>query len=118
MAVAACGVLLQVVRVSSGALPGLSVPLACLAWAAALLVVGVGVELAFRSLRGRSGMGLGDVKYASAWAVTLGWLTLPAIAAACLLGAAWALVRRQRTFALGPWLSLAFALLLLATCLA
>lgn len=106
--VALCGVALQIVRVQGGVAPVLGEPLACVWLAAAVLVTGVCLELAYRRLSGYSGLGMGDIKYVAAWAVSLGWLVAPALVVACLLGAAWGLATRQRTFAFGPWLSLAF----------
>ena len=106
--VALCGVALQIVRVQGRVAPVLGEPLACVELAAALLVAGACLELAYRRMSGHSGLGMGDVKYVAAWAVSLGWLVAPALAVACLLGAAWGLATRQRTFAFGPWLSLAF----------
>lgn len=106
--VALCGVALQIVRVQGGVAPVLGEPLACVWLAAAVLVAGVCLELAYRRLSGHSGLGMGDIKYVAAWAVSLGWLVAPALVVACLLGAAWGLATRQRTFAFGPWLSLAF----------
>lgn len=112
--VALCGVALQVARAQSRVAPVLGEPLACVELAVALLVAGVCLELAYRRLSGHSGLGMGDVKYVAAWAVSLGWLVAPALAVACLLGAAWGLATRQRTFAFGPWLSLAFVAAFLA----
>lgn len=106
--VALCGVALQVARAQSRVAPVLGEPLACVWLAAAVLVTGVCLELAYRRLSGYSGLGMGDIKYVAAWAVSLGWLVAPALVVACLLGAAWGLATRQRTFAFGPWLSLAF----------
>lgn len=111
--VALCGVALQVVRVQGGVALVFGEPLACVELAAALLVAGVCLELAYRRLSGHSGLGMGDIKYVAAWAVSLGWLVAPALVVACLLGAAWGLATRQRTFAFGPWLSLAFFLQML-----
>ena len=71
-----------------------------------VLVVGSAFELSMRRLRGRGGLGLGDVKYLSAWTLLLGHHALYAFALACLCGALVALVRHQRDFALGPWISL------------
>ena len=113
--VALCGVALQIVRVQGGVAPVLGEPLACVELAAALLVAGVCLELAYRRLSGHSGLGMGDIKYVAAWAVSLGWLVAPALVVACLLGAAWGLATRQRTFAFGPWLSLVFCLQMLMT---
>lgn len=113
--VALCGVALQIVRVQGGVAPVLGEPLACVWLAAALLVAGVCLELAYRRLSGRAGLGMGDIKYVAAWAVSLGWLVAPALVVACLLGATWGLATRQRTFAFGPWLSLAFCLQMLMT---
>lgn len=112
--VALCGVALQIVRVQGGVAPVLGEPLSCVWLAAAVLVAGVCLELAYRRLSGRAGLGMGDVKYVAAWAVSLGWLVAPALAVACLLGAAWGLATRQRTFAFGPWLSLVFVAAFLA----
>ena len=114
VAVAACGLVLQAVRVWwPGHAAGLPEPVACVGWAAGILVVGVGGEFLLRTLTGRVGVGLGDVKYVAAWACTLGWYVLAGLGVACLLGAAWALARRQSTFAMAPWLSAAFVFLLL-----
>lgn len=85
--------------------------------ACAVLLAGFAAEMLYRRVAGRAGLGLGDVKLAAAWAVSLGWLVVPAFAVACLFGAVWALATRQRTFALGPWLSAAFAGALLLACL-
>lgn len=115
--VAACGVLLQVGRLCApdvvAALPltpfvadALPAPLACLMWGAGGLVAGVCSEWWRRARTGRPGMGLGDVKLIAAWTLTLGWLMLGALVAACLLGALWAVVRGAQTFAMGPWLTL------------
>lgn len=114
--VAACGLALQLARMGSGAFPLLGEPLTCVCVAVVVAFLGTGVELAYRWARGHAGLGFGDIKYVSAWAVTLGWLVFPALAAACLLGAIWGLATRQRTFALGPWLSLAFAGVVVAVC--
>lgn len=111
--VALCGMALQIVRVQGGVAPVLGEPLACVELAAAVLVAGVCLELAYRRLSGRAGLGMGDIKYVAAWAVSLGWLVAPALVVACLLGAAWGLATRQRTFAFGLWLSLAFFLQML-----
>lgn len=80
-------------------------PATCLACAAAVLVGGVALELAHRRRVGEAGMGLGDVKYLAAWTLVLGPAAIACFSAACLLGAVAALVRRERDFALGPWIS-------------
>lgn len=115
--VAACGVCLQLARLVTGVIPPLGKPLMAFVVACAVLLAGFAVEMLYRRVAGRAGLGLGDVKLAAAWAVSLGWLVVPAFAVACLLGAVWALATRQRTFALGPWLSAAFAGALLLACL-
>lgn len=118
-AVVACGVTLQAARLFApwvlDALPlaralsrGLGTPLSCLAWGMGVASVGTVLELSLRRFGGRPGMGLGDVKYVAAWACVLGVVAIPALAFACLLGAAWAIACGARDFALGPWLSLAF----------
>lgn len=92
----------------SRALPG---PGSCCVAAVVVLILGGVGELAVRRVLGRSGVGMGDVKLCAAWACCLGWLVLPAVAVACFAGAVCALARRQRTFALGPWLAAAFVAL-------
>lgn len=117
--VAVCGLALQAARawapevlialpLSSRVAARLLHPAACVTWGAGMLVALTVIELVHRSLAGRVGLGFGDVKYIAAWACVLGWLTLPSLALACLSGAVVALVRRVRTFALGPWLSASF----------
>lgn len=113
--VALCGLVLQLLRAKAPELvfigrAGLALPspLACLACAAGLLVLGVAAELLLRRFTGRTGLGLGDVKFVAAWACTLGFYVLPALAAACLLGAVHALARHERTFPMAPWLTLCF----------
>lgn len=85
----------------------LPLPVVCVASATGILVVGVAFEALLRRF-GRQGMGLGDVKFIAAWACALGWYVAPGLAVACLLGAVHALVRRERTFAMAPWLTLSF----------
>ncbi|MGN0071148.1 MAG: prepilin peptidase [Atopobiaceae bacterium] len=78
----------------------------------AVLLGGTALELLWRHVRRSSGLGLGDVKYVAAWATLLGQEIFLPFAAACLVGAAAALARRQERFALGPYLSAAFSLAL------
>lgn len=80
-------------------------PAACLAYAVAVIVCGVAVELVYRQHTGKAGMGLGDVKYLAAWTLVLGPVAIACFAVACLLGALAALARHERDFALGPWIS-------------
>lgn len=127
--VALLGVALQFLRLSAGFYPVLYASLSifpatyhiikllpaawtCLAAGVLLLALGFALELLVRRVRGQAGMGMGDIKYIAAWAFVLGWFVLPALAIACLLGAAYALSQHQHTFALGPWLSLAFIAIL------
>lgn len=84
---------------------GLAPAGACVACAAACLVTLAGVELVRRAATGVAGMGMGDVKYVSAWAVLLGPAVLPAAVVAMAAGGMAALARGERDFALGPWLS-------------
>lgn len=129
LAIALLGCLYQVVRLSPGFAPALFTYLQylpvlyhisfvlpsavqCLLVAAVLLVVGVALELLVRKISGKAGMGLGDIKYIAAWSCWLGWFVLPAVGLACLLGAAYALWAHERTFALGPWLSFGFVVVL------
>ena len=82
----------------------LPAPFTCVVTAAVVLVVGVVAELCHRHLSGRVGMGLGDVKFLAAWATLIGPAVLLVLAASCLGGAVFALVRSERDFALGPWI--------------
>lgn len=84
-------------------------PLLCVACAAVVLALGVLVELIVRKVRGERGMGMGDVKFVAAWTSALGWWALPGLAAACLFGAVHALAHREKTFAMAPWLTAAYA---------
>jgi leader peptidase (prepilin peptidase) / N-methyltransferase len=71
---------------------------------------------AFFRWRHREGLGLGDAKLFGAAGAWLGWQALPLVLVLAS-GAAliWALVRRQRSLAFGPWLALAFWLIWAAT---
>lgn len=108
-AICLLGLALCCLRALTGALPALPAPVSCATVAVATLLLGVAAEGAYRAVSGRVGLGLGDVKYMAAWACALGWWVAPALAAACLGGALYACTRRERTFAMAPWLTLAFA---------
>nr|WP_294301256.1 A24 family peptidase [uncultured Sphingomonas sp.] len=55
------------------------------------------VAHAYRTVRGRMGLGGGDAKLFGAIGLWLGWQTLPGVLLiACLLGLGWALARRMR----------------------
>lgn len=123
LAIAILGIAFQLARAFGAIPPWLSwegrvalflpAPAVCVALAIGLGIIGLSVEAVIRRRLGRRGMGLGDVKYVVAWTLTLGPAALPGIALACLSGAAWALLRRRRDFALGPWLSAFFCITLL-----
>ena len=66
-------------------------PVVCVVAAAVLLVLGVALELGYRRVFGKAGMGFGDVKYLAAWATLIGPSVLLVLAAACLAGAAFAM---------------------------
>ena len=125
LAVACSGLALQVLRAWAPAVvpalpveallaPSLPGPPSCVLAGACVLVAGGACELLVRCVLGRQGVGMGDVKFCAAWACWLGWLVLPAICVACLAGAVFALARGCRAFAMGPWLTAAFA----AACMA
>jgi leader peptidase (prepilin peptidase) / N-methyltransferase len=60
-----------------------------------LALLFLGLRVAYRGLRGREGIGLGDVKLAVVAGAWLGWLTIPiAVELAALAGLATYLVRR------------------------
>lgn len=74
------------------------------AWAAGVLALGAGAELACRRARGgRRAVGMGDIKLASAEALWLGpgVLAALALASASALLVEWGL-RRRRSFPFGP----------------
>ena len=107
LGVAAAGLLL---RARTGLLPAFPPLTRCLAAGLAELAAGTLLELGYRRLSGRVGMGLGDVKFLSAWGCLIGGWNLVGFALACLAGALFSLVRGDRTFALGPWLAGSFCL--------
>lgn len=85
----------------------LAPPVTCVVVALFCLVTLLVAELARRRATDGPGMGMGDVKYLSAWALALGPHVVPAACAGCLCGALVALARGKPDFALGPWVSLA-----------
>lgn len=87
--------------------------ISCVLAAVVIIALGTFAEFLQRKITLKAGMGMGDIKYIGAWAMTLGWLVVPALALACLFGACYALCAKQKTFALGPWLSFAFITTLL-----
>lgn len=108
--VAAAGLVLGLLRARTGLLPAFPLLTRGLAAGLAELVAGTLLELGYRRLTGRVGMGLGDVKFLSAWGCLIGAWNLVGFALACLAGALFSLVRGERTFALGPWLAGSFCL--------
>jgi len=65
-------------------------------------------EVYFRR-RGVEGLGLGDAKLFGAAGAWLGWQALPAVLlVASVAGLAFAVLRRERRVAFGPWLALGF----------
>lgn len=108
--VAVSGLVFGLVRARMGLLPAFPPLTRCLAAALSELAAGTLLELGYRRLSGRVGMGLGDVKFLSAWGCLIGAWNLVGFALACLAGALFSLVRGERTFALGPWLAGSFCL--------
>lgn len=86
-------------------------PVSCIGSAVFTLCVLTVAELFVRAWRNAPGLGFGDIKYVSAWATILGVWVLFILCVGCLAGMIWALIHRQATFALGPWLSGAAVLL-------
>lgn len=78
------------------------------------LVVGfffVLFEYVFRTCRKKSALGFGDIKLLCVWAAFMGaFSALLGFAAGLFVGAVVAYVRKEKTFAAGPWISLANAL--------
>lgn len=74
-------------------------------WAAGTLLVLAGFEMLYRRLRGRAGIGAGDVKVLGASALFLGPLVVAQLLIACTAAVLVAVVRRsQEPFAFGPYL--------------
>ena len=115
--VAAAGLVLGLLRARTGLLPAFPPLTRCLAAALSELAAGTLLELGYRRLSGHVGMGLGDVKFLSAWGCLIGAWNLVGFALACLAGALFSLVRGERTFALGPWLAGSFCLVGIALAL-
>ena len=65
------------------------------------------VQRAYRRLRGREGLGTGDLKLTAMLGAWLGWETLPGIVFLASLGGIGAGLVRRGPFAFGPWLALA-----------
>lgn len=85
----------------------LPAPASCLAWALLASALLVAAELVRRRGGRAAGLGMGDVKCLAAWGALLGPWSAVALGAACGLGLLWAVAWRERTFPMGPWLSLA-----------
>jgi len=65
------------------------------------------VQRAYRRLRGREGLGTGDLKLAAMLGAWLGWEALPGIVFLASLGGIGAGLAKPGPFAFGPWLALA-----------
>ncbi len=65
----------------------------------------VGLESWRRGRGAEPGLGFGDAKLAFCWTLALGLLGVWGFALGCGSGAVVAKLRRQSTFALGPWVS-------------
>lgn len=73
-----------------------------------VLLGGLGLELIWRRLhQGAHGVGLGDIKLASALALWLGWGVIPMVGFACAGALALELPRKRTTFAFGPYIAAA-----------
>ena len=72
------------------------------------------VQRAYRRLRGREGLGTGDLKLTAMLGAWLGWETLPGIVFLASLGGIGAGLAKPGPFAFGPWLALAGWLTLVA----
>ena len=72
------------------------------------------IEGACRALTHQAGIGFGDIKLLGCWTLALGGWTLIALLIACFAGALWGLLHHERTFPLGPFITLAALALALA----
>ncbi len=110
LGVAVLGAAIELLGPSTPFARGLAPLSETLPLALAVLVAAVLLELAWRALKGGShGMGMGDIKLCAAATLVLGPWVVPSLAVACLLAAAFNLVRHNERFAFAPWLSLVFA---------
>ena len=71
------------------------------------------VQRTYRLLRGREGLGSGDLKLTAMLGAWLGWQTLPGIVFLASIGGVAAGLAQRGPFAFGPWLALAGWLALL-----
>lgn len=91
------------------------VPASLLA-AAFLVAVLVAFELCYRKVTKKRALGMGDIKLVGVWCVFAGiFSALFGFCVGLLGGAVFSAVRKQKTFAAGPWISCATALFYLAT---
>ena len=72
------------------------------------------VQRTYRRLRGREGLGTGDLKLTAMLGAWLGWETLPGVVFVASLGGIGAGLVKPGPFAFGPWLALAGWLTLVA----
>ncbi len=81
-------------------------PAACVVGGLAVTAAALFGELLWRRRRGSVAFGLGDVKLLGCWGLATGPVfALAGLALGCGLGACFSLIRRQRTFPLGPWMN-------------
>ncbi len=81
-----------------------------------LVAVLVAFELCYRKVTKKCALGMGDIKLVGVWCAFAGiFAALFGFCAGLLGGAVFSAVRKQKTFAAGPWISCATALCYLAT---
>ncbi len=115
-AIAVAGLLFQVVRQLTSAVPTLIKPVYCVLFAVVVLGVLYGIEALLRR-RGKAGLGFGDVKFLAAWALVLGDLMLVPWMVASLVAAVFAINRKEKTFPYAPWLTACFVVTLILACI-
>lgn len=102
----AAALVFQMIRaVYAGAFPNLPVPFACM-WGCILFMVAFFLfEILLRKTADASGFGAGDIKFIGAWALLMGPVyALVGGAIGALIGAIVSRVKKESTFAAGPWI--------------
>ncbi|WP_028264099.1 prepilin peptidase [Atopobium fossor] len=77
-------------------------------FSAALCVLMTVGEMAFRKLNRRMAIGMGDIKFITAWSIWLGLPVFFGFGAGCFLAAMFGVITKQKTIALVPWLTAGF----------
>lgn len=102
----AAALIFQIIRfVCAEVFPNLPPPSSCM-WGCIIYMVAFFLfELLLRKTTDASGFGAGDIKFIGAWALLMGPVyALVGGAVGALIGASVSCVRKEQTFAAGPWI--------------